>query len=159
MIKDTKEQKMVNQEYAMAISETLDILNHTAKEDVDKISTKFMEYLKNNAAKDYQSNLDHSKKISDMQLRKDTKVFLAIIYRKFWCNNEMKNDFDRTLKENGIRHQNELREKYNPDNLFKNKSVDDVTSIEESSNSVAMVEYKELVFTKIKNWIRKLFNK
>ena len=67
---------MVNQIYAEAISETLDILEHTRKEDVDKISPKFMEYLRNNASPNYISSLDHSKKISDMELKEKTKVVL-----------------------------------------------------------------------------------
>ena len=77
---------MVRQEYSEAMAETLDILNHTQKEDVDKISPKFMEYLKNNASKTYESNLDHTKKIGDMKLKEKTKVILAIIYRQFWCD-------------------------------------------------------------------------
>ena len=144
---------MVNEEYAIAMSETLDILNHTAKEDVNKISAKFMKYLNDNASKKYKPNLDHSKKISEMQLKEKTKIFLAIIYRQFWCDGDKKKEFDNTLKNNEIKYQSELREKYNPDNLFKNK----VSKIETLENSVAMVEYKESILTKIKNWFRRSF--
>jgi len=44
-------------------------------------------------------------------------------------------------------------EKYNPDNLFKNKE----TKVETIENSVAIVEYKESIFTKIKNWFKRTF--
>ena len=91
---------MVSVEYSEAITETLDILNHTRKEDVEKISSKFMEFLNANASKTYKPELDHTKKIKDMQLKSKTKAILAIIYKKFWCNSEQQEQFNRVLKEN-----------------------------------------------------------
>ena len=44
---------MVSYEYSVAFSETLDILNHTRKEDVEKIPIKFLEFLRINALKIY----------------------------------------------------------------------------------------------------------
>lgn len=146
---------MVSVEYSEAITETLDILKHTRKEDVMKISPKFMEYLHNNASKTYKPDLDHSQKIKDMKLKRTTKAILAIIYKKFWCDDEKRKEFNNTLKDNEIRYQAELREKYNPDDLFKNK----VSKVETIENSVATVEYKESFFTKTKNWFKGLFKK
>lgn len=146
---------MVSVEYSEAITETLDILKHTKKEDVDKISSKFIDFLNANASKTYKPELDHTKNIKDMQLKHKTKAILAIIYKKYWCDSEKQEQFNRVLKENEIRHEKELRKKYNPDNLFKNKE----TKVETVENSVAMVEYKESFFTKIKNWFKQIFNK
>lgn len=52
-----------------------------------------------------------------------------------------------------LQEEKRIREKYNPDNLFKNK----VVRVEKVENSVAMVEYKESIFTKIKNWFKRIF--
>lgn len=112
---------MVSVEYSEAIAETLDILKHTKKEDVDKIPPKFMEFLQANCSKTYKPELDHTQKIKDMKLKHKTKVILAIIYKKYWCNSEQKKEFDRILKENEIKRQKELREKYNPDDIFKKR--------------------------------------
>ena len=144
---------MVSVEYSEAITETLDILKHTRKEDVDKISSKFMDFLNANASKTYKPELDHTKNIKDMQLKHKTKAILAIIYKKFWCDSEKQEQFNRVLKENEIKREKELREKYNQDNLFKNKQ----TKVETVDNTVAMVEYKESIFTKIKNWFKRTF--
>ena len=56
-------------------------------------------------------------------------------------------------------YQEELREKYNPDNIFK-KQVQG-TSIEENiiKDGVAMVEYKESMFKRIINKIKSIFNR
>lgn len=47
----------------------------------------------------------------------------------------------------------EINRKIQPANLFKNKE----TKVEKIENSVAMVEYKESTFTKIKNWFKRTF--
>lgn len=146
---------MVSVEYSEAITETLDILKHTKKEDVDKISSKFIDFLNANASKTYKPELDHTKNIKDIQLKRKTKAILAIIYKKYWCDSEKQEQFNRVLKENEIKRKKELKEKYTPDNLFKNKE----TKIETVENSVAMVEYKESIFIKIKNWFKQIFNK
>ena len=56
---------------------------------------------------------------------------------------------------NLYKEEQEKREKYNPDDLFKNKE----TKIEAVEKTVAMAENKESFFTKIKNWFKQIFNK
>lgn len=59
-------------------------------------------------------------------------------------------------KEEQIRIENELREKYNPDNLFKKQ--DQVKNTEEvMTEEVAMVEYKESIFKRFINKIKSIF--
>ena len=113
---------MINSKYSEAISETLDILKHTEKEDIDKIPKKFLNFLEKNKSKEYISNLDHSKEISQMDLKPETIGILSIIYSKFWCEDEQeRQDFDKNLRINEEKYQDILREKYNPESLFKNK--------------------------------------
>lgn len=78
---------MLNRVYKEAIAEVLDILEHTREEDVEKIAPAFIEYLKTNVSTTYKPNLDHTKRIKNMKLRKETLGILAIINKKYWCNN------------------------------------------------------------------------
>ena len=103
---------MISQEYSLAISETLDILDHTKKEDVDKISTKFLNFLKENASKTYVSCLDFSKPLKEMNLNQKTIGILSLINKKFWCNDDERLDFEMKLKQNELSYQNKIREKY-----------------------------------------------
>ena len=112
---------MISNEYSEAIAETLDILRHTRKGDIDKISHKFMQFLEENCSKTYKPELDHSKKIKDMKLKRKTKVLLAIIYKKFWCDSNQEKEFNRILKENETKHEKEKKEKFNPEDIFKKK--------------------------------------
>lgn len=151
---------MINNEYSVAISETLDILNHTEKEYVDKISSEFMKYLNENASKEYICNLDHTKPIKDMNLGIKTKTILAIIYERFWCNPEEKKFFINQLIENEKEYQEKLREKYNTDNLFESKNADiSKNSFENENDNTGLVEVKEKkllqrIFDIIKNFFR-----
>lgn len=140
---------MVKEEYKESITEVMDILKHTKKEDVDKISPSFMKYLQSNVSTTYIPNLDHTYTIDKMQLKRETKVILAIIYRKFWCHQEDKQSFDKILIENEKNYQEEMREKYNPDNIFKKEYTKD--------NNMQLIERKETLINKIINKIKSLF--
>ena len=62
----------------------------------------------------------------------------------------------KVFKENEIKNQNKLREKYNPDNIFKDNKIKDVNEKDRENN---ITKYKESilkrVLSKIKNIIRK----
>lgn len=112
---------MVSVAYSEAAVEVLDILKHTREEDVNKIPRKFIEFLENNKSETYIADLDHTKAIKEMDLKPKTQALLGLIYLKYWADEEGKRAFKKKAKENEIKYQEELREKYNTDNLFKNK--------------------------------------
>ena len=140
---------MVSYEYSVAFSETLDILNHTKKEDVEKIPNNFLEFLRINALKTYESKLDFSNPIKDMNLSQKTIGILSIIHKKYWCNNEQRKDFEEKLKQNEIVYQKQLSGRYNTDKLFKNKELKKVIN----TDITDLIEYKE------QSWYQKIFAK
>ncbi len=140
---------MVSYEYSVAFSETLDILNHTKKEDVEKIPIKLLEFLRTNALKNYESKLDFNKSMADMNLSQKTIGILSLIHKKYWCNSEQRKDFEKKLKQNEIVYQKQLNEKYNTDELFKNKKLNNVTNTDVTD----LIEYKE------QRWYQKIFEK
>ena len=144
---------MSNIEYSKSISEVLDILQHTKKEDVDRISPQFIEFLNNNKCHNYIPNLDHTKRIKEMGLSETTIGLLLVISSKFWCTQEQRRVFENRLIENEKKYQEELREKYNLNNLLKNKE----TRAETVESSVSIEKYKESIFTKIRNWFKRNF--
>ncbi len=144
---------MVSSEYSKSISEVLDILKHTNKDDVDKISPQFMKFLIENANKEHIPKLDHTKRIKDMGLNEKTIGILSIINTKFWCTPEQKEIFNDKLKENQRIYEEELRKKYDPNNLFKDMKIKVENNVEDS---VAMVEYKEPFLIKVKNWLKRI---
>lgn len=155
---------MFSNEYGEAAVEVLDILDNTNKSDVDKIPTSFIKFLVDNASEDYKVNLDHSKLISEMNLKEKTKEILGVIYINWWCDKKDKENYTKKVKELEIKRQEEIKEKYNPNKIFENKNkVQEYTNaakVDTAQNeTVTMIEYKESIFKKIWNKILSFFNK
>ena len=146
---------MLNQRYAEASVEVLDILEHMDPNHLVKVSNKFIDFLKENASREYMCNLDYSKKLNEMNLKEETRGLLALMYENYWCPEEEKQDLQKKFYENEQKYQEELRQKYNPDNIFskKNKNI-----IEIEDNQTQLIEYKETIFRRILNKIKALFN-
>lgn len=151
---------MFNKNYSEAAVEVLDILNHMNAKDLAKVSKKFITFLNENASRDYICNLDYSKKLNDMDLKKETRGLLAVMYRSYWCPEEELEDLQAKLYENEQKYQNELREKYNPDNIFKkHNKIEKLGEEKIEENNLNITMYKESFFKKIINKIKKFFNK
>lgn len=155
---------MFSNEYGEAAVEVLDILDNTNKSDVDKIPTSFIKFLVDNASEDYKVNLDHSKLISEMNLKEKTKEILGVIYINWWCDKKDKENYTKKIKELEIKRQEEIKEKYNPNKIFENKNkvqkYTNATKVDTAQNeTVTMIEYKESIFKKIWNKILSFFNK
>ena len=60
---------MFSNEYGEAAVEVLDILDNTNKEDVSKIPSSFIKFLVEIASPHYAVNLDHSKTISELNIK------------------------------------------------------------------------------------------
>lgn len=146
---------MVNVQYANAMAETLHYLKGIRKEDIDKIPKSFIKFLEENASKEYICNFDYHIPLKELNLLDETKGIIGTICLNYWCNTqEQKQAYLKRLNENEIKFEEEIREKYNPDNLFKDKK----TIIETTNNFVAMIGYKEDFFTKLIKKLKKIFH-
>lgn len=149
---------MVSASYSEAATEVLAILDHTEIEAVEKIPKKFIEFLKENSSKTYKPDFDYSKKIKELELKPKTHALLGMIYLKYWANDEEKIAFTKRAKENEIKYQEELREKYNTENLFKNKKVIEQQEIVEQSEQLSVIQNKSFI-QKIINKIKNIFRR
>jgi len=131
----------------LAYAEVDAILDMLETETVEKIPLKVREFFKNEKDKNYIPKISEDfSEIENMELMRETICLLTILDINYWCETEEEKQFVlNKLKENDRKKEEELREKYNPDNIFKNKN-----KIQEI---VAMVEYKE------PNFIRRLLDK
>ena len=134
--------------YSQAFTEVLEVLNNSEKNIVSRIPKSFLEFLNNYKDINYKVEIDFSNENWDEQVKKETQAILALIYRDYIVSQEERKRLLSEEREEERRIENKLREKYNPDNLFKNKS----NNIENNTNKpVKMVEYKESIFKKIIN--------
>lgn len=117
---------MVNVEYANAYSEVLEILNHIPKSDYDKIPNNMIEVFTRNNNKEYKFNYDVSKTLNEQNVSKIAKTIIAILFRDYWATPTQREKIIAKEKYDIEKMEQEKREIYNPDDLFKknNKTPD-----------------------------------
>lgn len=142
--------------YSQSFTEVLEILRNSEKNIVSRIPKSFIEFLNKYKDNNYKVKIDFSNENWDEQVKKETQAILALIYRDYIVSQEQRERLLAEEKEEQKIIENELRKKYNPDNLFKNNN----NKIQDNTNkSIEMIEYKESVFKKIISKIKNIFAK
>lgn len=146
---------MVTKEFAEASAEINEILKYMPKEEVEKIPSKLREFFKEVSSKDYVTNINPNMPLDKQQIKEKTKDIIALIYRNYWCSEEERKELDQKLIENDKKFEEELREKYNPDNIFKNNVT--TTKKEESEVKEEKIE-QSLVPQETGKWYQRFLN-
>ena len=107
---------------ARAYSEVDAILEKMDKANVEKIPIKLRKMFKEEKDVEYQNKIDIYDKVQRKELEPKTLTLLAMLYLNYWCkDDEEKNNLIKQYAENDRKSEEETREKYNPNNLFKRK--------------------------------------
>ena len=146
---------MVTKEYAMAYTEVIEILKHVPDEDVKKIPKEKLEFYKNNMDNDYNYKSDMTKDFKEQEISDITKAILANLYRDYWATPHQKEIIEAKEKNDLEKLEEEKREKYNPDNIFKNKEEKRDTDI----TNLPVEIKKETFFKKLISFLKRMFNK
>lgn len=147
----------VSEEYKIATTEVLSILEYLPRSEVDKIPNTFKEFLKENSLSDYKTNFDYSLGLDKIELKHKTKLLLAMIYRDYICSEEERLEYNKILYQNEETYQKHLREKYNPNDIFK-KQKEITVELSENNSNVTLIEYKENFFIKLRNFVFKILH-
>lgn len=152
---------MITNEFAEASAEINEILGYLPEEYVEKIPVKLREFFDKVRKQDYVSNIDPYKTLDEQDLKPKTKTLITVLYRNYWCNEEERAELDKILIENDKKYEEELREKYNPDNIFKKKDKDEeIKEVEETSLAVYNNKmWYQKAFEFISNIFKKMFKK
>lgn len=120
----------------------------------NKIPKKLRDFFKREKDKNYIKNINPNQPIKEQNLKKETLALIAMLNLQYWCEDE--NEKKRLIKiyaQNEEKYQAELKQIYNPDDIFKNKKKVLENKLEEQN---AIIEYKkDTLFVKFKNFINK----
>lgn len=133
-----------------AYSEVYEILQLLDNEFISKLPKNFIEFIENEKDNDYIININPNIPLEEQNLLADTINILAMLKLDYWSTEDEKQELLSILHQNEKEYQAELNEKYNPDNIFKNRQ-----SIKQEQN----IEETSLVPIKEKHFILKLFEK
>ncbi len=137
-----------------AYSEVDAILDMLETEAVEKIPLKVREFFKREKDKNYIPKIsDDFSELDNMDLMRETICLLTILDINYWCETEEEKQLIlNKLKDNDRIKEEELRERYNPNNIFKSKN--------NTQEFVAIVEYKKPDFIrKILDKIKSMFRR
>lgn len=141
----------MKQEYKKAFSEVNEIIKMMPDELTNKIPSKFKEMLEDERDKEYNPNIQEP--LEKQKLKNETIIILGLIYRDFLCPTDEKRRLQekdaRELQEVQKAIEEEIREKYNPDDIFKNKR---------EIKDEEITEEKSLTVVKEEKWYQKIFN-
>lgn len=141
----------MQEQYLKAFSEVEQIIALMPEGLQKKIPEKFKNILSTWKDKNYVPFIQEP--FEECNIMEETKIILAVIYRDFLCSEKEKEEIKLRDSQQLQEYEKELREKYNPDDIFKNKKNNQIKIEETQSEETAMVEYKE------KNFLQKLFDK
>lgn len=147
----------MNDKINKAYSEIYEILQLLDDEFINKLPNKFIEFIEKEKDNEYVVNINPNIPLEEQNLLSDTINILAMLKLDYWCTEDEKQELLEILNQNEQEYQAELTEKYNPDNIFKNKKV---TKIDENTEEISLVPIKEKSFIlklldKIKNMFKK----
>ena len=149
---------MIAENYACAYKEVIEVLKYTKREDVNKIPKSRILLWRINMNKDYDFKIDTTKTLEEQNLSKEAKAIIANIFKKYWATDYQKERIEAKEKYDIEQIEKEKYQKYNPDDIFKNRKQN-IQQEEVASKTISMVEYREPLFKRILNKIKNIFNK
>lgn len=158
------EEIVINQD--QLIVETQEIFKYLDKKIYDKIPEKIKNII-NEYKGEYKFIYDPSKELNEQNISQATKDLIVGLYYSYAASDESKKIILQNIEINEMemtKKDEELREKYSVDNLFKNRkensSIQDIPNSRNKQNeSQALVVKKDSILKRIVNKILKFFRK
>lgn len=150
--------KMENVEYMNSLYQISEILKYITPPLKARIPKKIISYIESNKSKDYNWKIDKTLPLEKQELLPTTRELITVLYKDYMCDDIARLKLNKVLKENQIKYENEVREKYNPDNIFKERNRSYETNKRTIENN-EIVSYKESFLSKIINKLKSFFHK
>ena len=139
--------------YTKSYTEVNCLLQYLPQSYLDKLPKKLMELIRDQSDAQYNIYIDTNKSLLEQNFSDKAIALIAVLKYNYWSTDEEKQQLEKIFYENENTYQEELLEKYNPDNIFKKKKTENIDT------NLQMVEYKENVFIQFFNKIKYLFRK
>ena len=121
------------------------ILRKLDDEYINKIPQEVWDYINKNKDKNYVFEYDNDKILSEQNLNIDTISILTYINMEYLLEEKERRELLELLKKDDMVAEQQKKEKYNPEDLFKNKK-------EEPKEPISLIEVK------VEKWYERLFS-
>lgn len=148
--------------YCKALKEVSEIIKCFPESDKIKIPKSFLDFVEENKDNSYEYKVENIDNFQNENMMEETKIMLSIIYRDFIASGEEKEQMLKQKNKEVVKDSEES----SSDNLLENEEIkkeeeerEEETKIEEkidnTETQIALVEYKESIFRRIINWIKR----
>lgn len=135
-------------------SEVYQVLKLLGNEYIDKLPNSLFNMLKEKRNISYTPQYIEDIPLNKQNIKKETLAIIALLHLNYWCENEKeKIELKQILKNNEDKYQQELRNKYNTENIFKKHKQENIVK-----DQVSMIEYKEPLFKRFISKIKSIFH-
>lgn len=146
----------MNNLYAKAYTEVLEIINHFSEDEYKKIPKEKIDFYEKHKDRKYDFKINPNIDLAEQNISRKANAILVSLFRDYFATAKQKEILKNLLQQNQEKLEKEKYLKYNPDNIF-NKSN---SNINDSKDEVALVEIKnEVWYRKILNFFKRIFLK
>lgn len=166
----------LTKEDTYAFAELLELISFLDEESRNKIPKKLISIFEANALESYEKHLSPEIPLEEQNISQKTISYLGVVCLNYFCDSEeKKQELINKVRENDIRKEKELREKYSYDKMFNNQKSNNENTIKDSSiandkhdidtdtsTSNLPMDYNNLpwhkkLFSKLRNFFNNLF--
>lgn len=147
----------------IAYAEIYSFINLLPEKEKNKIPYNLIEFFYNKKDKEEIRELSLDIPIEEQNLKDETWNLIALLYLKYLCEDKNeKKELEKIYAENDKKYMEEIKEKYDPENIFKerdkirNKEKDMVKA---KQKNLPIEIQKENIIQKIKRFIKSIFHK
>ena len=144
----------MNNKYAKAYTEVLEILSHFSEEEYSRIPKEKIEFYKNNMDTNYEFKINPQIDLFEQDISEEANAIMISLFRDYFATEKQKEKLKILLYQNQNIQEQEKAKKYNPNNLFENKKQQDIKE-NIATTQYAMIKYKKNIF---KDIINKIFS-
>ena len=150
---------MISKNYSKAYTEVLEMIKHLPENEYNKIPKEKIEFLERNKDNKYKFVINPQIELEKQNISIEANSIIVTIFRDYFATDLQKEKLKIILEQNENKYQEQLREKYNPDNLFENRKKEGMNPCVEKNTSLLVVEREENFFKKLINYVKKLIFK
>ena len=150
--------------YAKAYKEIVEILKYVPKESVNKIPKEMRDMFETEQLKTYNFQIDTGKTFEEQELLEETKAIFANIFRDYWATDYQKDKIIEKENQDREEYERQKREIYNPNDIFKNKNtLTNNKNIQEKLNeeynkNLPIEVQKQNIFQRLISFMKKLIH-
>ena len=139
-----------------AYTEVYTILQELNEEEYNKIPLEVIEAIKLNRNEEYDYKLDDELELKEQPMLPETKAILFNLFRDYLATPEQKIKIIRMQNEERQKNELKKQQKYSTE-IFANRQKENI--VKQNNNETQIIEYKENLFRRILNRIKKFFIK